>query len=308
MNNYADRLITSIETKGNSCIVGLDPRIELMPDFIFYKNINKSQDNRICDSITYFHEIVINNIADVAPGVKLQVAFYEQYGIAGMQAFVNTLNIAKEKGLITIVDAKRNDIGSTAQAYANTFLGKTNIFGTKYSIYDVDCITVSPFLGEDTLIPFVNTCAEFGKGIFVLVKTSNPGSSDFQDLKIINSGEEIYINLGKMVERIGRKLIGKKGYSSVGAVVGATYPKEATMLRNIMKNNYFLVPGYGTQGASGKDVFSCFNSDKLGAIVNASRSITYSFASKDISQADFIKNVERNMMKMIIDVNGVLNY
>lgn len=307
MKNYADRLINAIQKKGNPCIVGLDPRIDQMPDFILQKYENKSTPTRIVAAISDFHKIIINTIADIVPGVKPQVAFYEQYGLPGMKAFKNTLAYAKKKGLITIVDAKRNDIGSTAQAYSNTFLGKTDIFGKKVSIHDVDCITVSPFLGEDSLIPFVKDCLEYGKGIFILVKTSNPGSGDVQDLKIADSGEEVYISLAKLVRKLSKDLVGKKGYSSIGAVVGATYPKEAELLRELMANNIFLVPGYGAQGATGKDIVNCFNADKLGAVVNASRSITYNYGSNTISESDFVKSIEKNIHDMIADVNGALD-
>lgn len=306
MENYADRLIKAIEEKNTSCIVGLDPQIELMPEFILQRNKNETIQKRIFKSIYEFHKIIIDTIADIVPCVKLQIAFYEQYGVAGMKAFESTLNYSKSNNLITIVDAKRNDIGSTAQAYSNSLLGKTNIFGNKVSIYDVDCITVSPFLGEDSLMPFYKDCLEYGKGIFVLVKTSNPGSGDFQNLQIINTGDEIFVSLGRLVNKIGSSLIGKRGYSSIGAVVGATYPLEADKLRNIMKNNIFLVPGYGAQGARGKDIINCFNSDNLGAIVNASRSITYNFKSQEISEFDFVLNIENNIKEMISDVQSSL--
>jgi orotidine-5'-phosphate decarboxylase len=306
MRNFADRLIDAIQKKGNPCIVGLDPRIDQMPNFILHKYENKSTTDRIISAISDFHKIVINAIADRVPAVKPQVAFYEQYGLPGMIAFENTLTYAKEKGLITIVDAKRNDIGSTAQAYSNAFLGTTNIFGKKASIYDVDCITVTPFLGEDSLLPFVKDCIEYGKGIFVLVKTSNPGSVDVQDLKITKSGEEVYISIAKLVKKLGKDLIGATGYSSVGAVVGATYPKEAELLRDIMANNIFLVPGYGAQGATGKDIVNCFNLDKMGAVVNASRSITYSYGSNTISEVDFEANIDKNIQEMISDINSEL--
>jgi orotidine-5'-phosphate decarboxylase len=239
--------------------------------------------------------------------VKPQIAFFEQYGLAGMEAFQNTLKYAKKKGLITIVDAKRNDIGTTAEAYSNTFLGRTNIFNEKIPIYDVDCITVSPFLGEDSLIPFIKDCAEYGKGIFILVKTSNPGSGDVQDLKILNSKESVYISFAKLVKKLGNKVIGNNGYTSIGAVVGATYPKEAESLREIMNDSIFLVPGYGAQGASGKDIVNCFNSDGLGAVVNASRSITYNFGSKSVTESEFIKSIEKNTLDMISDINGALS-
>jgi orotidine-5'-phosphate decarboxylase len=306
MSNYADRLINSIQKKGNPCIVGLDPRIDQMPEFLYSKYQNQTDDDKVVSIITEFHKIIIDTIADKVPGIKPQIAFYEQYKLPGMIAFDNTIEYAKGKGLIIIVDAKRNDIGSTAEAYSNTFLGRTNIFGKKLPIYDIDCLTVTPFLGEDSLIPFIKDCSEFGKGVFILVKTSNPGSGDLQDLKVNQSNEEVYLSLAKLVKKLGKNLIGTKGYSSIGAVVGATYPKEADQLREIMDNSIFLVPGYGAQGATGKDIVNCFNSDGLGAVVNASRSITYNYGPKSISEIDFIKSVEKNILEMIRDVNSAL--
>ncbi|MBP6236525.1 MAG: orotidine-5'-phosphate decarboxylase [Saprospiraceae bacterium] len=306
MDNYSDRLISAIEKKGNACIIGLDPRIDMMPDFVENDSKENNVESKITDVITNFHKLVIDQIADLVPAVKPQVAFYEQYGVAGMKSFENTVAYAKKKGLLVVVDAKRNDIGSTAEAYSNTFLGRTNIFGQSKAIYDVDCITVAPFLGEDSLMPFIKDCREYGKGIFILVKTSNPGSVDLQDLK--SEGEEIYIRLAKMVNRLGKSLIGKKGYSSIGAVVGATFPEEADVLREIMKENYFLVPGYGAQGGSGKDVVNCFNVDNLGSIVNASRSITYNFGDKSISKDEFEKSVEDNTVQMINDIESALKH
>lgn len=306
MNNYADRLISAIRNKGNPCIVGLDPRIDQMPEFLIQKYKSKNNHEKIVSVVSEFHQLVIDKIADMVSAVKPQIAFFEQYGLAGMEAFQNTLKYAKKKGLITIVDAKRNDIGTTAEAYSNTYLGRTNIFNEKTSIYDVDCITVSPFLGEDSLIPFIKDCTEYGKGIFILVKTSNPGSGDVQDLKILKSNESVYVSLAKLVKKLGSKVIGENGYTSIGAVVGATYPDEAETLREIMDDSIFLVPGYGAQGASGKDIVNCFNLDGLGAVVNSSRGITYNFGSRSTTESEFINSIERNTLNMISDINDVL--
>ena len=224
----------------------------------------------------------------------------------GLNAFVDTIRLAKEKNLIVIVDAKRNDIASTAEAYANAFLGCSKIFGSKRPIFDVDCITVSPFLGRDSLQPFVKQCEEYGKGIFVLVKTSNPGSVDVQDQKLVTTKNPLYEELARMVDELGSKLIGKSGYSSIGAVVGATFPEEAIQLRKLMPRAIILVPGYGAQGGTAQDASRCFNTDGLGAVINASRSITYGYDPNKISEDEFQAIIRRRISEMIQDVNNVL--
>lgn len=306
MKNYADRLISAIEAKGNPCIVGLDPRLDLIPNFATLLNESKSQAERIRNAITHFNETIMEAVGPLVPAVKLQVAFYEQYGIPGLEAFAESIRIAKDFNLIVIVDAKRNDISSTAGAYANAYLGRSSIFGTEVPIFDVDCITVSPFLGSDSLKPFLDACLGFGKGVFILVKTSNPGSVDLQDQKLTDTGEPLYKSLGRLVDDLGKQHIGRSGYSSIGAVVGATFPEEAVDLRRIMPRAIFLVPGYGTQGATARDVAPCFNSDGYGAIVSASRSITYGHTASDLSRGDFIVIVRSKINQMINDVTSVL--
>jgi len=304
MKNYADRLLSAIDRKGSPCVVGLDPRIELMPDFI----VNSREDWPPADAIRHvignFNRVVIEAVNDLVPAVKLQIAFYEQYGLPGLQAFVDTIQFAKDCGLIVIVDAKRNDISSTAGAYANAFLGRTNIFGQSQPIFDVDCITVSPFLGRDSLMPFIEACSAYGKGVFVLVKTSNPGSSDLQDQKLAKSGDPISKDLARMVANCGTAVIGEFGYSSIGAVVGATFPHEAKELRVLMPQAIILVPGYGAQGGTAEGAAACFNTDRRGAVVNASRSIIYSHERQDVSPSDFssvIRRSTQNMKKEVID-------
>lgn len=303
MKNFADRLISSIKSKGNSCIVGLDPRINEMPEFITRKLSHSLSDENIANAITDFHSLVIDAVKDYVPAIKPQIAFYEQYGMAGMQAFENTIAWAKKNGLIVIVDAKRNDIGDTATVYAHAFLGKANILNNQRAIFDVDAITINPYMGIDTIMPFANVCKEYGKGIFVLVKTSNKGSGDFQDLQLKN-GDYLYTEIARRVNAIGEELVGDSGYSSVGAVVGATYPDTAAELRQVMKNNFFLVPGYGAQGASGKTISNCYNKDGLGALINASRSITYSSTDLAITEQDFKELIRSNVISMIKDVNS----
>ena len=304
MNNYADRLVAAIRSKGNPCVVGLDPRLELIPEFATTGSAGRH--DRVRMAITNFHRVVLEVVSPLVPAVKLQIAFYEQYGVPGIYAFKDTILLAKEHGLVVIVDAKRNDISSTAQAYANALLGRSNIWGESEPVFDADCITVSPFLGRDSLIPFIETCAEYGKGLFILVKTSNPGSKDIQDQQLEATGEPLYERLAMLVDELGSHLIGDSGYSSIGAVVGATFPEEARKLRQLMSKSIFLVPGYGVQGATAKDAVACFNPDGLGAVVNASRSITYTHSAHTISYEQFAEAVHKSTTNMISEITRAL--
>lgn len=306
MDNFSDKLMNAIEAKGNPCIVGLDPRIDQIPEFIIKKYENLELKNKIESVIFEFNKTIIDQIEDSVSSIKPQIAFYEQYGLPGLKAFEKTIKYAKKKDLLVIVDAKRNDIGSTAEAYSNAFLGTSKIFGTNLPIFDVDAITVNPFLGNETLIPFVKSCMEYGKGMFVLVKTSNPGSGDIQDKVLSDNNEKIYENLASIVDFIGKDVIGKRGYSSIGAVVGATYPQIAKKLRKIMSTNFFLVPGYGAQGAKAEDIIYCFNEDKKGALINSSRNITYAGYSLNSSEKEFKNAIKYNIDFMIKEINSVL--
>jgi orotidine-5'-phosphate decarboxylase len=302
--SFADRLIEAIQAKDTPCVVGLDPRVETMPDFISRPVRDSADPNAIRGAICAFHEIVLDAVAPLVPAVKLQIAFYEQYGLAGLQAFAETIAMAQQAGLIVIVDAKRNDIGSTAEAYANAFLGGSEALGHRVRGFDVDCITVSPFLGRDSLEPFVRHCADHGRGIFVLVKTSNPGSIDVQGQAA--DGETVSDRLARMVDELGADLVGRCGYSSIGAVVGATFPKEATRLRGAMPRAIVLVPGYGAQGGTAEDALANFNPDGLGAVINASRSITYDGSSFNLNEEELSERLRGNPQTMIDDVAQAL--
>jgi orotidine-5'-phosphate decarboxylase len=310
MQNFADKLIESIHKKGNPCVVGLDPRLELMPRFIVDAARRQFNDAdrivRFC--IAEYHRRIIGLIAEMVPAVKPQSAFFEQYGIPGMLALADTMEEAKRAGLVTILDAKRNDISSTARAYANALMGRTSILGELRPILDADCITVSPYLGRDSLDPFVQVCREYGKGVFVLVKTSNPGSADLQDLDVTANGRTapLYVRVAEMVRECGASLTGKNGYSSVGAVVGATFPSEAETLRDVMPQSVILAPGYGAQGGKAEDVARCFNRDGLGAVVNSSRGITYNFESLDITEEEFNRLLPERVRAMAEDINAAL--
>ena len=303
--NFADRLIHSVRSKGNPCVVGLDPRIDLMPDFI--KSGRGEPSRQVIRSIiAEFHALVIDAVADLVPLVKPQLAFFEQYGSAGVEAFENTVANARERGLLVIADGKRNDISSTAEAYAAAFLGKTDILGDKRPVFDADAATVTPYLGRDSLQPFVDACAAYGKGIFVVLKTSNPGSRDFQDQPVAATGRPLYESIAAAVEELGGALAGESGYSSIGAVIGATFPEDGRKLRSLMPRAIILVPGYGAQGGSAESAAACFNDDGLGAVVSSSRGITYKYSSPDLPCHAFVAAVRENTLRMIDDITRAL--
>src|SRR5580700_10638304 len=214
MASFADRLLEKIRAKDSRCVVGLDPRIDQMPAFIPRGNV--------CAAIGEFHELVLEAVADLVPAVKPQLAFFEQYGVAGIQAFENTVRAAKQRGLLVIADGKRNDISSTAEAYANAYLGAAG--ADCDAGFDCDALTATPYLGRDSLVPFVEACEKHGKGLFVVLKTSNPGSRDFEDQPLAETGRPLYEKIAGVLNELGRDLVGDSGYSSIGAVIGATFP------------------------------------------------------------------------------------
>lgn len=283
--HFGDQLVAAIEKKGTPICVGLDPRLADIPSFLKDAKVKEfgSTFSAAAESIITFNKGIIDAVCDVVPIVKPQIAFYEQYGLAGMHAFEETVKYARGKGLLVIADAKRNDIGSTAEAYARAFLGRVDVFGEEVSAIDADAITVTPYLGYDGIKPFIEQCHLHGKGIFVLVKTSNPSSGDFQDLGVMHNGKEspLFQIVGQLVDSWGADLVGESGFSSVGAVVGATYPEQAKVLRKLMPQTIFLVPGYGAQGGSAKDVAPCFTKDGRGAIVNSSREIIFAWKKSE---------------------------
>ncbi len=277
--------------------MGLDPRLELMPDFI--RSGRGELKRAVVEStISDFHELVLDAIAGLVPAVKPQLAFFEQYGVAGIQAFENTVKAARERGLLVIADGKRNDIASTAEAYANAYLSDRG--------FDADSMTVTPYLGRDSLVPFASACAKFGKGLFVVLKTSNAGSRDFQDQALQSTGRPLYESIATAIRDLGQETIGPSGYSSIGAVIGATFPEEGRRLRELMPEAFILVPGYGAQGASAQSAAACFHADGMGALVNSSRGITYTYSGPDITREAFIRTVRENTLKMIDDITGAL--
>jgi orotidine-5'-phosphate decarboxylase len=275
MTNAMDKLIAKIKQTNNPTVMGLDPRYDMIPKTIKSKYSNDVKG--ACDAIVEFNKGLIDSVYDIIPAVKPQIAFYEMFGIDGIKAFDKTIKYAKEKGMMVIVDAKRGDIGSTAEGYSNAFIGRTPIENEKFSIYDADFITVNPYLGIDGVKPFIDDCKEYGKGIFILVKTSNKSSGELQDLKL-EDGKTIYEKVAELVNSWGKDLVGEYGYSSVGAVVGATYPIQIKELREIMPETYFLIPGYGAQGGKAEDIALGFKNG-IGGIVNASRSLMTAYKS-----------------------------
>ena len=289
---FSDRLVEAIHNKGNPCVVGLDPRIELMPAFLKSgRAVTKESARSI---IIDFHELVLDTVGSLVPAVKPQLAFFEQYGIPGMQAFEDTVRESRKRGLLVIADGKRNDVSSTAEAYAKAFLSGQG--------FDADAMTVTPYLGRDSLLPYVEECKKHGKGLFVVLKTSNPGSRDFQDQPLQSNGRPLYETIATMIDDLGKGLIGQSLYSSIGAVVGATFPDDAKRLRALMPHSIILATGYGVQGAKIEGASACFNADGSGAIVPSSREITYAHRDENISRQDFIQLVRDNTLRMIDEI------
>ena len=277
MQNFSDHLIAIIRKKNSCVVVGLDPHFKLIPDDIKQKflNLHKPSLEYAARVILEFNIQVIDIIIPYVGIVKPQIAFYELYGWWGIWAYAETIKYAKEKGLIVIGDVKRGDVPTTAEAYANAHIGEVYVNDTIETPFASDAVTVNPFLGTDSILPFIQTARKYNKGIFILVKTSNPLSGEFQNL--ICGKKKLHEIIAEKTNEWGKDLIGKEGYSAIGAVVGATFPKEITTLRKVMPKAFFLVPGYGAQGATVQDIKYCFNKDGLGAIINASRSILYAY-------------------------------
>lgn len=267
-----NKLIKKIQEVNAPIVVGLDPMLSYVPEHITKKAFSEKGENLAgaAEAIWQFNKEIIDATYDIIPAVKPQIAMYEQYGIEGLIAFKKTIDYCKEKGLIIIGDIKRGDIGSTSSAYAVGHLGKVTIGEKSFYGFDEDFVTVNPYLGSDGIEPFIDVCKEENKGIFVLVKTSNKSSGEFQDQLV--DGKPLYELVGKKVAQWGETHMGDN-YSYVGAVVGATYPEMGKILRKIMPKTYILVPGYGAQGGKASDLAPYFNSDGLGAIVNSSRGI-----------------------------------
>ena len=290
MKNFADRLVKVIRQKKTCIIVGLDPRLDLIPTA--FKPKTARHPRQAAAVITRFNKAIIDIVHRQVVGVKPQVAFYEKYGPWGLKSFFDTISYAKKKKLMVIADVKRGDVPSTARAYAEAYLGNSSI----------DAITVNPLLGTDSLQPFIQLASRNGQGLFVLVKTSNPGSRDFQD-KTLANGQKFYETVARRVVSWGQPLTGRQQYSSLGAVVGATWPAELKKLRRVMRHNFFLVPGYGAQGGRAAHLKNAFNSDGLGALINAARSLIYAY--KNPRRKDWTNPIRQAVAKMNREINAI---
>lgn len=307
MKNIIDTLIEKIKETKNPTVMGLDPRYEMLPKCVTEKYPQTLEG--VAQAIVEYNKALIDATYDIIPAVKPQIAFYEMFGIPGMQAFKETCEYAKQKGMIVIADIKRGDIGSTAQGYSNAYLGKTKIGNIEQSIFDVDFVTVNPYMGTDCVKPFIEDCKKYNKGLFILVKTSNPSSGELQDLKFEN-GKEVYKQVAELVEKWGEELVGENGYSSIAAVVGATYPEQLKQIREIAPHTYFLIPGYGAQGGKVEDIALGFDKNGFGGIVNASRSLMCAYKSdkwKDkFEEKDYAQATRAEAIRMRDELNQVL--
>lgn len=306
--NFSDKLTELIKQKNNPSVLGLDPKLEYIPESIKNKYFNNydAPGKAVAGSIVEFNKRLIDALYDIIPAVKPQLAYYEMYGIDGINAFYETVAYAKEKGLLVIADGKRNDIGTTAQAYAKAYLGKTDINDRKIEAFGADALTVNAYLGIDGVKPFIEECEKDAKGIFVLVKTSNPSSGQLQDL-VLQDGRTIYEAMADLVNEWGSTTLGQCGYSSVGAVVGATYPTQLEEMRKRMDKAWILVPGYGAQGGTARDVARAFDKDGLGAIINASRSLMCAYNLENwkakYSKEQFAEAARSEAERMRDDIN-----
>ena len=307
MKNAIDILIEKIKQTGNPTVMGLDPRYEMLPKCVTEKYPQTLEG--VAQAIIEYNKALIDATCDIIPAIKPQIAFYEMYGIPGMETFKETCSYAKSKGMVVIADIKRGDIGSTAQGYSNAYLGKTKIGEIEQSIFDIDFVTVNPYMGTDCVKPFIEDCKKYNKGLFILVKTSNPSSGELQDLKLEN-GEEVYTKVAKLVENWGEELRGEYNYSSIAAVVGATYPEQLKQIRETAPHTYFLIPGYGAQGGKVEDIALGFDSNGLGGIVNASRSLMCAYKSdkwKDkFEEKDYAGATRAEAIRMRDELNTVL--
>lgn len=305
-----NQLVANIKKTGAPIVVGLDPMLGYVPQHIqkrAYEEYGETLEGA-AEAIWQFNKAIVDTTYDLIPAVKPQIAMYEQFGIPGLAAFKKTVDYCKEKGLVVIGDVKRGDIGSTSGAYAVAHLGRVQVGNKTYVPFDEDFATVNPYFGSDGVNPFLKVCKEEKKGIFLLVKTSNPSSGEIQD-RLVDK-RPLYELIGEMVAAWGGDLMGEE-YSYVGAVVGATYPEMGKTLRKIMPKTYILVPGYGAQGGKGKDLVHFFNEDGLGAIVNSSRGIIAAYKQEKYAkygEAAFAEASRAAVEDMAADIRGALEH
>ena len=301
-----DRLIEKIIKTQNPTVVGLDPRLEYIPEYIKAKKFQKygKTFKGAAKAILTFNKKIIDEIYDIVPAIKPQAAYYEMYGWEGVKTLAKTIEYAKSMGMYVITDGKRNDIGATMEAYAAAHIGQTDIDGEMCEAFGADALTVNGYLGTDGISPLLEICRNADKGIFVLVKTSNKSSGELQD-KLIGD-KPVYGVMGDMCEQWGAGTMGKYGYSSVGAVVGATYPEQLAEMRKALPHTFFLVPGYGAQGGGAEGVSKGFDENGLGAIVNSSRAVMCAYKKEECDERDFAKAARREVIRMKEDIISYL--
>lgn len=302
------QLIEKIQSTKAPICVGLDPMLNYIPEHILKRSFEEFGETLegAADAIWQFNKEIVDHTFDLIPSVKPQIAMYEQFGIEGLKVYKKTVDYCQSKGLLVIGDAKRGDIGSTSAAYATAHIGKIQVGSNTFSGFGTDFLTVNPYLGTDGVKPFVDVCKTEDKGLFVLVKTSNPSSGEFQD-QLVN-GRPVYELVAEKVVEWGADCMDGT-YSNVGAVVGATYPEMSRILRKLMPNTYFLVPGYGAQGGTAEDLKYCFNEDGLGAIVNSSRGIIAAYKQEKYAKfgaEHFAEASRQAVIDMVADINSVL--
>lgn len=303
-----DRLIKSIVEKQNPTVAGLDPKLAYIPEYIkseAFAQFGKTLEGA-AEALWQYNKGLIDSLYDIVPAVKPQAAYYEMYGWQGVKTLERTIKYAKEKGLFVITDGKRNDIGTTMEAYAAAHLGFTEIDGEELEAFGADALTVNGYLGSDGIRPVIKVALNRDRGMFVLVKTSNPSSGELQNIEL-EGGETIYLHMGKLCEEWGEELMGEYGYSGIGAVVGATYPQQLTELRAELPHTFFLVPGYGAQGGTAADIAGAFDKNGLGAIVNSSRGIMCAWQKEGCDEHDYAAAARREALKMkglLTDVTG----
>ena len=301
-----DRLIEAIKRTNNPTVAGLDPKLDYIPAYVkeaAFKDHGETLEGAAAAILAY-NKGLIDALCDIVPAVKPQAAYYEMYGWPGVRTLAQTIAYAKEKGLFVITDGKRNDIGTTREAYAAAHMGKTAV-GDGFCVpFGGDALTVNGYLGSDGILPLISVCREQDTGLFVLVKTSNPSSGELQDRLI--DGLPVYRHMGAMCETWGEQLPGRFGYSGVGAVVGATYPEQLTELRRELPHTFFLVPGYGAQGGGAKDVAGAFDQGGLGAVVNSSRGILCAWKKEGCAPEDYAGAARREAIRMKADITSAI--
>lgn len=294
-----DRMIEKIVETQNPTVAGLDPKLSYIPQYIRDAAVaehGKTLEGAAAALLAY-NKGLIDALCDIVPAVKPQAAYYEMYGWQGVKALAETIAYAREKGMFVITDGKRNDIGTTMEAYATAHLGTTDVFGETADAFGADALTVNGYLGTDGIKPLLGVCAEKDKGVFVLVKTSNPSSGELQDQKL-ESGRTVYETMGAFCEAWGEAVMGQYGYSGVGAVVGATYPAQLGEMREKAPHTFFLVPGYGAQGGGADDVAPAFDKNGLGAIINSSRGILCAWQKENCDGHDYAQAARREAVRM----------